>query len=235
VKRVCSVQAAQRKERDRARKARNRADKKAKGDSQEADAMADAMRKKRAEKKAKGDSQEADAMRKKREKRRADGNTQEGDANRLRMSQLREDRKAVDNTQEADAMLCALKYDEDAWLVVEKSPWDDVLEIGRLLFQLGGLPAMIVANQTFVLLAHKLYTERCSRLHSDLRWQWGFWLRLVDSALRSLPVWADHMGEARGKLSMNLTGDGFKYKVAPLGSVRLVIPSEDETAHDIMY
>ena len=84
MKRVYSVQAAQRKERDRARKALKRAEKKAKGDTQEADASQVRMSQLR-------------------EKRRADGNTQEADASQVRMSQLREKRRANGDTQEADA------------------------------------------------------------------------------------------------------------------------------------
>ena len=116
-----------------------------------------------------------------------------------------------------------------SWLLADPdSPFEDVYDLGIKILDLGGLRALIVANQAFVLLLHQIFTERCTKLR--LRWQWRFWLRLVDSAWRKIPVWENHIGPVRGKLSMSLVGAEFKYQKFQLGRVKLTVPPIAETS-----
>ena len=115
-----------------------------------------------------------------------------------------------------------------AYSVGAQSPFNDVFDLGIAILELGGLRALIVANKAFVLLLHQIFTERCSKL--KLRWQWRFWLSLVDSAWRIIPVWEDHIGPVRGKHSMTLVGARFKSQKFALGRVRFKVPPESKTS-----
>ena len=118
----------------------------------------------------------------------------------------------------------ATSYSEGA-----QSPFNGVFDLGITIFmELGGLPAMIAANQAFVLLLHQIFTERCSKL--KLRWQWRFWIQLVDSAWRLIPKWQDHIGCTRWNTSMTLVGAPFKSQKFALGRVQFKVPPESKTS-----